>query len=103
MSFAPGRDPEIRGEFPRGLIEADTEEFCREVDDVAVRAAAEAVEVIAVELQAGFVVVVKRAFCHAVSADRQAVPFGGLPRRYGAFDAFAEIRGIILLVSYQYF
>ena len=85
-----------------GLIEADSKKFCREVDDVAVRAAAEAVEVIAVELQAGFVVVVKRAFCHAVSADRQAVPFSGPPQGYGLLDASVEIRVIILLVSCQY-
>jgi hypothetical protein len=45
-------------------------------------------------------VVVKRASCYAVSADRQAVPFGGLPRRYGAFDAFAEVREIALLAVF---
>ena len=72
------RDAKISGKFFCGVFEVDAEQPCGKVDDITAGSAAEAEELVFIQLHAGVHVLVKWAAGHAVSAHCQPVVFGSL-------------------------
>ena len=83
----PG-DAEICRQLFRRVIAAQAEQPCRKVDHIASCPAAEAVEVILVQLRAGRAVIVKRAADHVPLPDRQSVPLRRHARMNGGLHGF---------------
>jgi hypothetical protein len=79
-------DSKIRSQLFCGMVFAEMEQICGEVDHISGCMAAEAVIVILVQLQTGRVILVEGTTGHAVSGYGQAVAFGGLLYRDSIFD-----------------
>jgi len=69
----------------------NAEQFCRQVDHVSVRGTGKAIEMIVIEPQTWMMIVVERTAGHAVPADLQSVPLGGVRRRDSRFDGFDSV------------
>jgi len=70
--------PEVRSQLLRCFITAQIEQSCHKVDYIPLGSAAEAEEIILVQLQARMPVVVERAASHTIAVDIQPVVFCGL-------------------------
>ena len=66
LCWRSGVDAKILGELFGGILGTDAEQSCGEVDDISAGPAAEAEEIILIQLQTGMLVLVKWATGHAV-------------------------------------
>ena len=89
-----GVDAEVIFETSDRFRHRDAKQLCRQVDHVAVRGTSKAVKMIVIEPQAGMMVVVERTAGHAVPADLQSVPLGGVRRRDSRLDGFDSVHRI---------
>ena len=81
-------DTEVISQLLCGLAAAQAEQPRHKVNHIASGSAAEAIEVICVQLHAGVAVLVERAAHHTATANLTAVGFGGLRHRDGYFHKF---------------
>ena len=85
-----GADAEVLRQSLRRFEVAEIKQLCHKVDHISFGSAAEAIEIVLVQLQAGMPVIVERTASHTVSVDPQPVVFGSLSDWDSRLDGFID-------------